>query len=88
MRAEGERSASWLSFLTPFSRDSARLLLGLSALSLLLPTDDHKLIGDLAEVREMLDDLQRPFFKPENGFFAPTEEGGASLSSPLMMPTS
>lgn len=47
------------------------------------PTDDYKLIDDLAEVRELLDGLQRPFLKPENVFFAPTEEGGTSSSRSL-----
>lgn len=32
-------------------------------------------ITDLATVRQMLDNLQRPFITPENVFFAPTEEG-------------
>ncbi|GAA5940141.1 hypothetical protein JCM3775_007275 [Rhodotorula graminis] len=39
------------------------------------PTAAYRLIDDLAEVREMLDSLQRPFVKPDNVFFAPTEEG-------------
>lgn len=40
------------------------------------PTDEFKIIDDLITVRQMLDDIQRPFITPENVLFAPTEEGG------------
>jgi hypothetical protein len=40
------------------------------------PTDEFKIIDDLKTVRQMLDDIQRPFITPENVLFAPTEEGG------------
>ncbi|GAA5832823.1 hypothetical protein JCM11251_005777 [Rhodosporidiobolus azoricus] len=43
------------------------------------PTEDYKVIDDLPTVRQMLDDLQRPFVKPDNVFFAPTEEGDLLL---------
>ncbi|GAA5913460.1 hypothetical protein JCM6882_001966 [Rhodosporidiobolus microsporus] len=43
------------------------------------PTDEFKIIDDLPTVRKMLDELQRPFVKPDNVFFAPTEEGDLLL---------
>ncbi|GAA5856922.1 hypothetical protein JCM8547_008466 [Rhodosporidiobolus lusitaniae] len=43
------------------------------------PTDEYKIIDDLATVRKMFDELQRPFIRPENVFFAPTEEGDLLL---------
>lgn len=42
------------------------------------PDDEFKIIDDLATVRQMLDDIQRPFITPENVLFAPTDEGGVS----------
>ncbi|KAK4699857.1 xanthine dioxygenase, partial [Phenoliferia sp. Uapishka_3] len=43
------------------------------------PEDAFKIIEDLGTVRKILDDLQRPFFKPENVVFPPAEEGDMIL---------
>ncbi|GAA6010647.1 hypothetical protein JCM10207_007783 [Rhodosporidiobolus poonsookiae] len=43
------------------------------------PDEEYKVIDDLPTVRKMLDELQRPFIKPDNVFFAPTEEGDLLL---------
>ncbi|GAA5842840.1 hypothetical protein JCM9279_004002 [Rhodotorula babjevae] len=76
--AEGEPLTCPMVWINPITGERALQVHAIIAWKLhyrTTPTDDYKLIDNLAEVRELLDGLQRPFLKPENVFFAPTEEG-------------